>query len=85
MTCRKPKSSITLVGNDFKTGANHAAVASHCRLLRDAVSTAVLGYGEMNGCGHRGAGSGTTTDQGGTATVRVRACFKLYVKYFGLS
>jgi hypothetical protein len=77
--------SITLIGNDVNTGANHVAVALHCGLLNDAVSTAVLGYGEMNGCGQRGARSGTTTGQGRTATVRVRACFKLYVKYFGLS
>lgn len=77
--------SITLVGNDVKTGANHVLVALHCGLLNDAVSTAVLGYGEMNGCCQSGVGSGTTTGQGRTGTVRVRACFKLYVKYFGLS
>jgi hypothetical protein len=85
VTCSKHKLSITQVGNDVKNGANRVVVALHCGLLNDAVSIAVLGYGEMNGCDQRGAGSGTTRGQGRTATVRVRACFKLYVKYFGLS
>ena len=65
------KSSITLVGNDVKSGANHVVVALHCRLLNDAISTVVIGYGEMNVCGQRGAGSGTIIRQGRTAAVRV--------------